>query len=300
MCASIAQLFINPHFCTMRYLLFMALFSAAVFVLPVALQAQPDSEVEPMATPVPLDGIVPPQTIQERTTLAHAPVREADIMWEKRIWRVIDTREKMNLPFAAPEAALFDALIAGVRSGDITAYNAVNDKFTLPLSIEAVETVMSRSDTLRIIDPVTYEESTQVVTNEIDVTNVKRYRIKETWWFDTRTSTLNHRILGIAPLMEMYDNDGNFRFEVPLFWVYYPHARTVLAKHKVYVTGQNTATTLSWEDIFEMRHFSSYITQESNVQSLRLEDYLTGRDLLLESQQIQDALFNREQDMWQN
>jgi len=30
------------------------------------------------------------------TALSWQPVREADIMWKKRIWREIDTREKQN------------------------------------------------------------------------------------------------------------------------------------------------------------------------------------------------------------
>ncbi|HRJ14174.1 MAG TPA: gliding motility protein GldN, partial [Saprospiraceae bacterium] len=48
----------------------------------------------------PLDDIVEKRTIMEKRVLPYDPVREADIFFEKRIWRVIDVREKMNLPFA--------------------------------------------------------------------------------------------------------------------------------------------------------------------------------------------------------
>jgi len=54
-----------------------------------------------------LDDIVKRTTLKERKVLAHAPIREADIMWEKRIWRVIDTREKMNQAFVYPDAPFF-------------------------------------------------------------------------------------------------------------------------------------------------------------------------------------------------
>ncbi|KAA3635704.1 MAG: gliding motility protein GldN, partial [Bacteroidetes bacterium] len=54
----------------------------------------------------------------------------------------------------------------------------------------------------------------------------------------------------------------------------------------------------SWEDLFEMRMFSSYIMKESNVHDRRLSGYLSGRDLLLESRLIEQELFNREQDVW--
>jgi gliding motility associated protien GldN len=278
----------------MRYLLFFcfACCAAPLFSQPVST----NTDTEVVVTP--LDGIVERQVIAERTTLAHAPVREADILWEKRVWRVIDTREKMNLPFATPEYSLFENLVGEIRAQNITAYGVENDRFENPLSLDQVTNMLGRWDTVSIVDPATYEEQTQIIYNEINFEDVKRFRIKEIWWFDTRTSTLQQRILGIAPMINEYDNEGNFRFERPLFWVYYPHAREALASHQVYLTGDNTATRITWEDMFEMRRFSSYITKESNVQDLRLMDYLTGTDLLLEGQKIQNDIFNREHDMW--
>ena len=49
-----------------------------------------------------------------------------------------------------------------------------------------------------------------------------------------------------------------------------------------------------------MRYFDSYVIKESNVYDRRLEDYLSGRDLLLEGEKIEEAIFNKEQDMWSN
>ncbi|WP_367177076.1 hypothetical protein [uncultured Eudoraea sp.] len=46
-----------------------------------------------------LDGIVDRSELNTNKALPYPPVRAADILWEKRIWRVIDTREKINLPF---------------------------------------------------------------------------------------------------------------------------------------------------------------------------------------------------------
>ena len=51
------------------------------------------------ASEPPLDDIVEKRIIDDRRVLPYQPLREADIFWEKRIWRVIDIREKMNLPF---------------------------------------------------------------------------------------------------------------------------------------------------------------------------------------------------------
>ena len=36
---------------------------------------------------------------KEKQILAYDFIHEKDVFWEKRIWRVIDVREKMNHPF---------------------------------------------------------------------------------------------------------------------------------------------------------------------------------------------------------
>ena len=55
-----------------------------------------------------LDGIVERTLVEENKILEYEPIREADISWEKRIWRVIDCREKMNLVFKYPVAPFFN------------------------------------------------------------------------------------------------------------------------------------------------------------------------------------------------
>jgi gliding motility associated protien GldN len=277
---------IVAHRCLLS-LIFCAVAIAAAY-------AQPDTE----ATPLTLDDITDRLVVRERAVLEFAPIREADILWEKRIWRVIDTREKMNLPFASPDANLYDILADAALAGDIQMYSTEDDRFSIPLAINDLQNLIARQDTVQIVDPETYETQTVVVTNDLDPEDIKRYRLKEIWWFDTRTSTMRHRILGIAPMVEVLDSEGNFKFERPLFWVHYPTARPLLARHKAFVSGDNTATTVTWEDLFEMRYFASYVTKESNLQDRRLQDYLSGVDLLLESQKIEDALFNREHDLW--
>lgn len=248
---------------------------------------------------VPLDDITERSTIQDRAVLKPAPVREADILYEKRIWRVLDVREKLNLPFAAPEAPLFSILSTSAMKGDLTVYSVENDRFTRPLSVDDLDGILFETDTIAIENFETGEQEIKVIRNEVNWEDVKRFRIKESWFFDARYGCLRVRILGIAPMINVLDEDGNFRYEKPLFWVHLPSARALLAQHKVVTPGGNYATTLSWDDWLDMRYFASYITKENSVHDLRLQDQYAGVDLLQESQKIQDALFNFEQDMWQ-
>ena len=38
----------------------------------------------------------------QKKIVPYPPIREADMMWKKRIWREVDFRQKMNLPFYYP------------------------------------------------------------------------------------------------------------------------------------------------------------------------------------------------------
>ena len=232
----------------------------ALFLLPgTALLAQNPEEIETTdPTPseeitveengeTPLDDVVKKEIMLERRVLAYQPVRESDIFWEKRVWRVIDVREKMNLPFAYPEEPFFKILSDAASKGDLPVYTTDEDgaKFKKRMSTDDVLSQLSKTDTVVTFDPETYEEKVAIVRNDVNWENVKRFRIKEVWYFDKETSQLNVRILGIAPMIDVTDNEGNFRFEKPMFWVYYPQAREMFARHRVFTLGGNTNATIS-------------------------------------------------------
>ncbi|GAB1397985.1 gliding motility protein GldN [Saprospiraceae bacterium] len=251
---------------------------------------------EPGETP--LDDVVERTINVEKRVLKYDNPREVDLMWEKRVWRVIDLREKMNFPFTYPEETFAGILLNGAKEGKIRVYSTKDDKFTDPLTAANLESKLVKIDTIPTVDPETYEETIQIVKNEINENDFKRIRVKEMWYFDSETSTMKVRILGLAAIRDVFDDNGNFKYEEPMFWIYYPHIREELAKHRVFMEG-NDASPLTWEDFMEMRFFSSYVYKESNVKDNRLSDYLSGVDLLMEGERIKADIFNWEHDLWQ-
>ncbi len=276
---------------------------ALILTNPLAAQRPGDIIMTESGEPLqqqktPVDDIIPERTTFQKRVLPYDPVREADIFYEKRIWRIIDVREKMNLPFAYPPRPLVSIIMDAAKSGELTVFSNEAEDFSLPLSPEEVAAQGASVDTVTTFDPETYEEKIKIVTNELNPEDIKRFRIKEVWFFDKEVSTLQVRILGIAPMKEVKDENGNFLYETPMFWVNYPNARDILAKERVYNITGNDASPLSWEDLMEMRFFSSYIMKESNVFDRRLEEYLSGVDLLLEGEKIKREIFNFEHDLW--
>lgn len=243
----------------------------------------------------PLDDIVERKFYKEKKVLAYDPLREADIMWERRIWRVIDVNEKLNKPFVYPQAPFINILMDEAIEGNITVYS--DETFKSVLDPNEASSMGSSVDTIYVMDPETYEEEIKIVRNDLNWEDIKRFRVKEVWYFDNESSMLKVRILGISPLRDVFDENGNFRYEQPMFWIYYPDCRERLARHEYY-NPWNDASPLTWEDVLEMRLFSSYIYKDSNVYDRRLKDFKTEVDLLLEAQKIHDEIFNFEQDLW--
>ena len=246
----------------------------------------------------PMDGVVEKKTVLEKQVLAYDPIREADVLWEKRIWRVIDIREKLNQAFGYPEQPFINILLKGIQQDSaIKAYSTEDDKFSHKISAKDIDNMLSTSDTVNVPDPITGDLKLKIVHNDFNPEDIKRYRLKELWFFDKQASILKVRILGIAPLKDVKDDAGNFLYEQPLFWVYYPDCREYFARFPVFMDG-NDANPTSWDDLFDTRHFSSYIFKESNVQNRRMQDYLTGVDILLEGEKIKQEIFNWEHDLW--
>lgn len=253
-----------------------------------------------------IDGVTEKSNIRDRVPIAYDHIREDDKFWEKRIWQVIDAREKMNLPFqynvedeSGVNQLFINILVNAVKNGEVQAFNPIDDRFTTPMTYEEIQSKVSGEERqVRSIDPVTGEEKMVTTRDDFDPRTIVQYKIKEVWVIDKEASALKVRILGIAPMVSRLNEDGSLRASIPLFWVYYPDLRPVLAKTDVF-NQNNDAASMSWEDLFEMRFFTSFVVKENNVYNREIKDYIKdGVMRLLEGQSIKDRIFNKEQDMW--
>lgn len=241
-----------------------------------------------------------------RRVVPYTHVREADVMWHRRIWRVIDLREKINHPLYYPitpiqdRKSLFDVMKEGILEGTITAYSDADDEFTVQLTKAEAKAKMGRYKETKQYDDFGEEiigaaDSTYEEYGSIDVVE---YRVKEDWFFDRERSIMDVRIIGMAPALNIIDQaTGESKGKQVLFWVYFPEARYVFANYDVF-NRQNDAEKRTYDDIFWKRMFNSYIYKRSNVYDRNNKDYLKGLDLILESDNIKDDMFNLEHDMW--
>ncbi len=248
----------------------------------------------------PLDGAYVKTVTPEKKPIEYDYIREADVFWQKRIWRVIDVNQKMNLAFKYPQEPLIKIIHELAKSGELTVYdNSVEfgDQFKKVLSVDDVNKIGERWDTVAQIDPETLLEIMKPVHTTFQPEDVTKFWLKEDWIFNENTSAMVVRILGLAPVTLDKGTDGTVLGDKVMYWVYYPDLRNTLAQKEVY-NPKNDAVRLSWDDLFEARMFESYIRKESNVLDRQIKEYASGVDGLLESDRIKQGMFEFEHDLW--
>lgn len=245
-----------------------------------------------------------------KNVLPYQHVREEDILYRVKVWREIPVREKINMSFRYNtegdngDQRFIMLVLKAVKEGKIRAYTPENDRFVDVLNYkELTEAIVGKPEVIQTTDwsdPSGNTKKDTTIINEFDPNSVEFYRVKEEWIFDKERSQMYCRTLGIAPLKTVLNNDGSFRDRAVLFWLYYPDCRKHFSTLEVY-NPANLAYRQTWEELWEARMFSSFITK-SNLQNpfnLSIAAYIKNPILrLLESEKIKNQVFDYEQNLW--
>ena len=274
-----------------------------------------------------LDGVYVQEHIPTKRVIQYPHLREADVMWSKRVWRTIDLREKINHPLYYPEEpladrmSLFDVIRYGVfEEGSLTIYDLTadfDDKFRFPVKpsngnindpafVKRLNEFFGTVAQTARLDPATdefvYDDNGDQIYDSVaepyTSRDIIRYEIKEDWFFDKQRSVMDVRIIGISPVVYFRNEEtGDIMGPKNLFWLYFPECRYVFQNFFVYNTS-NDAMRMSFDDLFWKRQFSSYIHKETNVFDRNVNPSWDGLDALLESERIKQEMFKIEHDVW--
>ncbi|MHB8259507.1 MAG: type IX secretion system ring subunit PorN/GldN [Bacteroidia bacterium] len=250
-----------------------------------------------------MDGIYTKENSTNRKFIPYTYLREADVQWEKRVWRDIDLREKINQPLYYPQEyttsriSFLQTIVKYIMTDEIIAFG--DEEFLSPLRSNEIKAKLRKQGDS--IDNVQFDKDGNSVTVKIlpaaDSTwifrDFRKLTLKEDWFFDKQKSVLEVRILGLG--IQTYDEAKDLY--ITPFWVYFPACRPYLAKQESYNT-KNDAERRTYDDIFWKRYFNSTITKETNVYDRRIDEYAHGIDALLESDRVKNDIFLYEHDMW--
>ncbi len=276
--------------------LFFVLLGVALFV---------QAEAQPARRRVkPNDADKAEKTV-DRASLQFPVAAEApeDVVWRRDVYRQLDLTSDKNAPLYYPvepsagQINLFTYLFDLLLTGKITAYQYKldgNESFTSRDKVDVKE-LLERYH-------IYYEEQNgrpRVNAGDIPSAEVSRYYIKESSYFDQRTSTFRAKVTALCPVLMRGDDFGGEATPYPLFWLRYDDISTYLARHTMMASNYNNVTNMTAADYFSMNLYDGKIYKTNNMQGKVLANYCkTDSAMADEQKRIEKQLSDFEKHVW--
>jgi hypothetical protein len=176
-------------------------------------------------------------------------------VWKKQVAREIivkDTEDtkKHHLRDLGTDTTLLEMIVNAVKAGKLTAYSNFDYRFTTKLTMGQFNDMINpKPDTVTVTDPASGKERTVMVNHDFDYDAVTKFRILEDWTFNTTTGNTDIHIEGIAPIKEIYGQNGDFRGTQAMFWLKYNEVAPILDRYAKIHPDKSLGFRI-WNDYF--------------------------------------------------
>ncbi len=235
-----------------------------------------------------------------------------DVVWRKTVIRAIDLRERQNWPLYYPidnidslsQKNLFSIIFKALLDGNVKGYLQPADKLTPPPCTEKYEYNI-REDLVERLFGDSEDYASDYKKIEFITQGIVKYYIQEVWYFDKHSSTLNSKILSIAPVYnkaynEVFDPAGEVD-EGTMCWIPFERIRPYLQVEFMKTTGRNVNPVVDFDHFFASRQFNSYIIKDYDIRGTALdneEKYSDPEKIRQEQDRIESEIMNLELDLW--
>ncbi|MDH6341369.1 gliding motility associated protein GldN [Parabacteroides sp. PFB2-12] len=239
------------------------------------------------------------QDLNERNTQEIGNAR-----WMRVLYREIDLTKDENAPLYYPvrplngQMNLFSMIFQLLSEGKIKVYE-YHDGYESFAEEDVIpfKTVLDNAYIYYEEVPGRTGGQPSYVVNESDVPSaeVKRYYVKEAWYFDQNNSLFDVKTLALCPIMTIY---GDFGEETtPLFWLPYEDIRPYINTAYIMTSNLNNAKTFTMDDYFRRRMFKGDIIKTENLMNRTLAQIYPEPDSMALAQDTiekQLAQFNKQ------
>ncbi|HTN19421.1 MAG TPA: hypothetical protein VL125_03055 [Pelobium sp.] len=238
-------------------------------------------------------------------------VKSDDVIFAKRLTRDIYFADPANryLTPVDTNRNFLTVLLRGISEQKVEAYQTWNPSTGRVEDLIDYNTLLTKTDASAGLGyPLQFSDQELLAKCGL--------RVVEDWYFDTNRAEFKSFIIAIGLIVPSTASssasvpklkDPNVKLGeagadmVGLFYVNYPTIRNYICKFNVY--HPNEKIRYSFDDVFQLRYFSSLIIEESNPDGYKLAnrpDLKSGLDKLLEADRIKKSLIQYEQDMWEH
>ncbi|MDR1886808.1 MAG: gliding motility protein GldN, partial [Prevotellaceae bacterium] len=189
--------------------LFTFLFAYVSFAQEEEVTENEDAEEVGFMTPK--TDIFDKAIVEEKKPVEYAQINEADVLWSRFLWRIVDCREKLNFHLYYPtddmehRKSLAQALVDGVRNRKVQAYGDENFTTIVPLE-KVMERLGAADKEIRQPKMDGTGDTFLIQKGFVNWRLVREYKIKEKWFVDKKHSRMDVRILAIC-LIKVFKKD---------------------------------------------------------------------------------------------
>lgn len=145
-------------------------------------------------------------------------LEELGITWRHTVSPLKDMHDRQNMyPYNSMELDMIHRFMkdAFLKNAEIFADHELKQRLTATQAKKMMQSI----DTIITVNPATKEEKLQVVVNEFNPFDVVGYQAKQIVYFDKKSNAFNTVIEAVAPLVNYYDDQGNYMHRAPMFWL---------------------------------------------------------------------------------
>ena len=147
---------------------------------------------------------------------------KAAVTWAKRSIHTLQW-DKIKTIKGDSKKVFREMIYDNIKSGKVKAYSSqraiVGCQKALSMR-EFDQMCTGTVDTIITFSPETYKENIEVVKNEpITPDELNLLRFIQIWCYDTEQKQLASMLQSVAPMREIHDENGNYKYSLPLYYV---------------------------------------------------------------------------------
>jgi gliding motility associated protien GldN len=251
---------------------------------------------------------MPSLSVRARTQFVNQINMPEQLVWKRDIYRSLNLKEESNSPLYYPSSPigkrmnLFTYLFQLLLQHKISAYEYRLDGNELFVDENKLN-VKEFMDKFRIYyeQKALSKQDTVLVVNNADVPSkeVLSVYVKESYFFDQRTSTFSSKIVALCPVMHRKDLFSSKAVKSPMFWVKYSDIAPYLMQMPIMASNYNNTSNLTIHDYFMSHLYKGDIYKTNNLLGQTLSQYcLTDSALHKEQEKIENELKSFDKSLW--